>query len=263
MRRLGLALLASIVLVGSAGAADLPAKAPVYKAPVYVAPFWTGFYAGLNLGYSWGRSSSTVTLTDAALGTFVASASGTNNLNGIIGGGQVGYNYQIQNWVLGIETDIQWSGQKGSSDIVCVGCGDGPSNITTNLNQKLNWFGTLRGRGGILITPTILAYVTGGLAYGGIKTDGTVTGPTIQGPLATATFSDSSTKTGWVLGGGIEGIVSGNWTAKLEYLYIDFGTVSGGPFATTIIDTVRRPVAVSYSSHITDNIVRVGLNYKF
>jgi outer membrane immunogenic protein len=179
------------------------------------------------------------------------------------GGGQVGYNYQIQNWVLGIETDIQWSGQKGSLDFVCVGCGTGPSNITGSFSQKLKWLGTLRGRAGITVTPTILAYVTGGLAYGGVKTDGSVTGVTIPGPVATTTFSSSTTKTGWALGGGIEGIVSGNWTAKLEYLYVDLGTVSGGPFATTAIDTIRVPVNASFSSRVTDNIVRVGLNYKF
>ena len=69
--------------------------------------------------------------------------------------------------------------------------------------------------------------------------------------------------TGWTAGAGIEGRIGGNWTAKLEYLYMDLGTASAGPIATTILGPVRPPVGASYSSHFTDNILRVGFNYIF
>jgi outer membrane immunogenic protein len=266
MRPSSLTLIAAITigLTQFASAADLPVKAPIYKAPpAVVAPLWTGFYAGLNVGYSWGRSDSDGTVTNAATGAFIGAGSDTLNLDGIIGGGQIGYNYQITNWVLGIEADIQGSGQKGSLSVVCPGCGDGGADITGAFDQKLTWFGTVRGRLGVTVTPTILAYATGGLAYGEVTTDGTITGPTVQTPNGTATFSSSETKAGWVVGGGVEGIISRNWTTKIEYLYMDLGTVSGGPFATSILGPIRNPIAFSFNSSITDNIVRVGLNYKF
>jgi outer membrane immunogenic protein len=266
MRHLPLALLAAvstIALTQIAAAADLPVNAPVYKAPPAVAaPLWTGFYAGVNVGYSWGRSSTDGTLTRATTGALIGTGSGDIDLNGIIGGGQIGYNWQITNWVLGVEADIQGSGQKGSLSAVCVGCGDGPSNITTTLDQKLTWFGTVRGRLGVTVTPTILAYATGGLAYGEVTTDATISGPTAIGP-GSSTFSASTTQAGWTIGGGVEGIIARNWTAKIEYLYMDLGTVSGGPYTTPILGANRAPVSASFSSRVTDNIVRVGVNYKF
>jgi outer membrane immunogenic protein len=255
----------SVIGAGQAGAADLPAR-PVYKAPAAVpvpVPMWTGFYAGLNIGYSWGRSSNDSTINDAATGALVAVSSGKTKMDGVIGGGQIGYNWQFSNWVAGIEADIQASGQKGSSSALCLGCGDGPSDIATTFEQKLTWFGTVRGRLGVTITPTVLVYGTGGLAYGEIKSAGTITGPTVTSPSATVAFSEKETKTGWVVGGGVESMLGNNWTAKIEYLYMDLGTVSGGPFATPIVGTIRNPLATSFSSRVTDNIVRVGVNYKF
>ena len=113
--RLFVAALAACVCVGtSALAADLPA--PIYtKAPVFVDPGynWTGFYVGGNLGYSWGRSSDTSTLANGA-GTALFTSAGGSNLDGIVGGGQTGYNWQMQNWVWGLEADIQGSSVRGS-----------------------------------------------------------------------------------------------------------------------------------------------------
>ena len=261
---IGIAAVASLLATNAFGA-DLAArmytKAPVVPPVVYD---WTGFYIGGNVGYSWGRSGNTETLSNLATGTALFTSTSRNDVNGVIGGGQVGYNWQASNWLFGLEADIQGSGEKGSSTIVCVACGDGPSNITSNLTQKLDWFGTVRGRAGILVTPTVLLYATGGLAYGEVDTGGSITGPTSQVPLATVAFpGTSSTRAGWTAGAGVEGRISGNWTAKLEYLYMDLGTVSAGPISTTILGPVRNPLAVSYSSHFTDNILRVGLNYHF
>jgi outer membrane immunogenic protein len=294
-----LALTISIIAFSSAGAlaADLPAK--VYtKAPVIVDPVynWTGFYVGGNIGYSWGRSSTLVPFSDATSGTLLSATSTKFDMNGVIGGGQIGYNWQMSNWVFGLEADIQGSDQKGSTNAACAGgsatattlvglsstCAIGhigdtaPFNVAAlpvneSLNQKLEWFGTVRGRIGPTITPTFLAYVTGGLAYGEVKSFETVSGTNIVGPQGVngttlvpvvGSFGSSSTRVGWTVGGGIEGAIGGNWTAKLEYLYIDLGTVSG-TFTTPIIATSGAFVNSGYSSHITDNILRVGVNYRF
>jgi outer membrane immunogenic protein len=288
---------AASLLATSALAADLPArtytKAPVYVEPVYD---WTGFYIGGNVGYSWGSSNSTVSMSDATSGTILNSAIGKFNMDGVIGGGQIGYNWQRDKWVFGLEADIQGSDQKGSTSGVCAGgsatattlaglssaCATGhlgdttPFNVaafpvTDTLSEKLEWFGTVRGRIGPTITPTILAYVTGGLAYGQVNASGTISGTNIVGlqgvngstlvPVA-GSFSSSSTKVGWTIGAGVEGVISGNWTAKLEYLYIDLGSVSGS-FVTPLVAPSGAFLTSSYSSHITDNILRVGVNYRW
>src|SRR6266852_7442664 len=255
----GITTVASLLSM-NAFAADLSPRTYT-KAPMMVDPGfnWSGFYVGGNVGYSWGSSGNTEAISRLNTGLVRFNATSRNDVNGVIGGGQIGYNWQSSNWLFGLEADIQGSGEKGSSTIVCVGCGDGPSNITSNLTQKLDWFGTVRGRAGVLVTPAVLLYATGGLAYGEVETGGSITGPTLLVPLATVAFpSTSSTRVGWTAGAGVEGRISGNWTAKLEYLYMDLGTVDAGPIATTIVNTLRRPVAVSYSSHFTDNILRVG-----
>jgi outer membrane immunogenic protein len=195
------------------------------------------------------------------------SASATNKLNGVIGGLQAGYNWQSANWVYGLEADIQWTGQKGSiafSCVTAVPCGFPPA-INTTIDQKLKWFGTLRGRvGTTTFSPTVIAYVTGGLAYGEITTDVTLSGANANAVATSAAGSFSTTKAGWVVGAGVEGRIIGNWTGKIEYLYMDLGTVSGGPLASLVAPAVRTNFAnASFSSRITDNILRVGLNYKF
>jgi outer membrane immunogenic protein len=264
--------LVALVAVAPAYAADLPVKAPV---PVVVDPGWRGFYVGVNVGYSWGNSD-----TDVSYATFPGGVpivpppgsiiSGSFDIDGVIAGLQAGYNWQHDKWVFGIEGDFQWSGQKGSGDFLChstiIGgpclpgltfLPPGVGGTTLSLDQKLQWFGTLRGRVGILPAPTWLLYVTGGLAVGKIKTDATLSGFTPAAVPVSASASDSETNAGWTLGAGIEGVISGKWTGKIEYLYIDFGDVSGN---------VALPVPgiqASYTSHITDNIVRVGLNYRF
>lgn len=147
--------------------------------------------------------------------------------------------------------------------------------VIDTLSQKLDWFGTFRGRiGSTFIAPTFLAYVTGGLAYGDVKTTNTVSGTNVTNPggqgvnggtiltPVSAFMSSSTVRAGWTVGAGIEGVVSGNWTAKLEYLYIDLGNVSGS-FLTPIVGPSGGFLRSSYNSHITDNILRVGLNYRF
>ena len=295
MKRLliGISAATSLLATG-AFAADLPVKQPVYaKAPVYVDPVydWTGFYVGGNGGYSWGNSNSTLSLVDPGTGIILNSAATKFHMDGGIGGAQLGYNWQRDRWVFGLEADIQASGQAGNGSAVCAGgtaavlnslCAIGhigdtvPFNVpafpvTQSIAESLDWFGTVRGRIGPTITPTILAYVTGGLAYGQVGVSNTIGGNNITGPQGvngstitpfTGAFSNSTLKVGWTLGVGVEGVIWGNWTAKLEYLYIDLGNVSGS-FATPLIAPSGAFATSSYSSHITDNILRVGINYKF
>jgi outer membrane immunogenic protein len=252
-----------------ANAADLgrmPVKAPVMAAPVWS---WTGFYIGGNVGYSWGRSDTTVTFTNNVNAASVSSGN-KFDMEGIIGGGQIGYNWQSGLWVLGVETDFQGSDQNGSTNFLCGAngtiCSPGNTALLTtsapvalSFNQKLDWFGTLRGRVGWTIAPTILLYGTGGLAYGGIKTDGVLSAYNANAGAVNTGFSHSATRVGWTAGAGAEGQLVGNWTAKIEYLYVDYGTLSG-----TVISVGTSPVVnANYSSRITDHILRGGINYKF
>jgi outer membrane immunogenic protein len=252
---------------------------------------WSGFYVGANVGYSWGRSSSVVGFNDATSGALLSSSPVKFDMNGVIGGGQAGYNWQRSNWVFGLEGDIQGSGQSGGTSAICAGgtaavlngsctvghIGDtAPFNIpgfpvANSLTEKLQWFGTLRGRVGPAVTPNVLVYVTGGLAYGGISATDAVSGTNIVGPQnvngatlvpVAASFSKSTTNVGWTAGAGVEGAIGGNWTARLEYLYLDLGNISGR-FVTPIVAPSGALVIAGYSSHITDNILRVGVNYKF
>jgi len=198
-------------------------------------------YWGANVGYSWGKSKYDATLTG------VGTVSNSQNIDGAIGGVQTGYNYQFGAWVWGLETDFQASGQKGSSTFTGV---LPLTSITTD--DKLDWFGTVRGRLGVLATPNILFYGTGGAAYGLVKNSATIT---VAGLSAVASSSDL--RAGWTAGGGVEGALGGGWSAKVEYLYMDLGrterTFSGLGLGTIATET----------RETTDNIVRVGLNYKW
>jgi outer membrane immunogenic protein len=255
MKRLlfGTAVIAAL-LGPPALAADLVYKAPPPCCAVYD---WTGFYLGGNVGYSWGTAS--WVYSDPS---FSGTNSGSEALDGFIGGGQIGYNWQANStWVLGLEADIQGSGEKGSnsfSDPYVVVTID-PA-VNGSVSSDIRWFGTVRGRLGVLVTPTLLLYGTGGLAYGGLRTSGSFvdTFPGCSPAICMWAFNQTATKLGSAVGGGAEGAIvsSSNWTWKIEYLYINFGTLSGTSFAPD-------PLSYSWSTKVTDNILRVGLNYRF
>jgi outer membrane immunogenic protein len=262
------AAIASMLSTGALAADLAPrmyTKAPVAPPVVYD---WTGFYIGGNVGYSWGRSSDTSTLTNGA-GTVLFTSGGSSNLDGVIGGGQIGYNWEMQNWLFGLEADIQGADERGSRSFTC-GTGvctpatpipgvlpifnPGPA-VPVTLAQKIDWFGTVRGRIGLLATPSVLLYGTGGLAYGGVNTSETI-------GAAALGFSNTDTRVGWTLGAGIEGALGGGWSAKLEYLYMDLGKTSDSSL-TPIAALGGGFISSDFNSRITDNILRVGVNYKF
>jgi outer membrane immunogenic protein len=251
----------------TAHAADLGPMVTKAPPPVPVYYNWSGFYLGVNLGGSWGQQ--TADVFEDGVSVFSAST----HPDGVIGGGQIGYNWQFYNswgwgngWVLGIEADIQGSGQKETQDFSFLTPGviiPGGFGLDGDIEDKLEWFGTVRGRIGIAFD-RVLPYFTGGWAYGNRKFDGTVTATTPAGvPIGTATaFSESSNLDGWTVGGGIEWAFWDHWTAKFEYLYIDFGNGNNNNLSNFVVVAPSGTVGVT-TNHFTDNVARAGVNYKF
>ncbi len=220
--KLNLLVLVTGALVSTqAYAADLPYKAPSYAPPEIGAPelTWNGFYIGANVGYGW-----------ASVGVSGVS----NDLNGIIGGGQVGYNWQINNFVLGAEGDFQASGESRSDSASLLG-------ITFTVDQKIPWFATARGRIGYAFGPWMV-YATGGVAWQNYKLSVSALGTEV---------SDSATKLGWTAGGGLEWMFLPRWSAKVEYLYMDTGDTSVTLFGAT------------FNGRAKNSIARIGVNYHF
>lgn len=254
MRRLALASAAVISLVGlsqSGSAADMAAR-PAYKAlPPPAVWSWTGFYVGLNAGGSIGRNPTNIAGNPAAFGAAGVPQSYNLSPAGFVGGGQIGYNWQFSpNWVAGIEADFQGTTQKDSTCLVlCYTQG-------LSTTQKLDWFGTVRGRLGYA-TGDWLWYVTGGGAWANIKQD---FAENLTPGGVVGSVSSSHTNFGWVGGGGVETHLFGGWSAKAEYLYMDLGSIRDS-FAVTAPQGAAGPF--STHSEFRDHIVRVGLNYKF
>jgi outer membrane immunogenic protein len=214
----------------SAQAADVTAPSnsqSFYKAPSEVPFSWTGFYAGINGGYTWGRSS----WSDPAVGA----TSGNFNTSGGLIGGQLGYNWQTGSVVLGIESDADWMSVKGSTTGlggVCLADGGG------QCQTQQSWVGTTRARVGYAFDHW-LPYVTGGVAYGNIQ-------------AVQSTGTSSNTNVGWTAGAGVEYAFNRNWSAKLEYLHVDLGTAT---FMGAASGTPTLAVPV------TDELVRAGINF--
>ncbi|HEY0223967.1 MAG TPA: outer membrane protein [Pseudolabrys sp.] len=206
------ATLLGVVTGTSVYAADLPTKA---YTPVAAAN-WTGFYAGLNAGYGWATATT---------------GGGSSTLNGFVGGGQVGFNWQgASPLVLGVEADFQGSSQR-RSDVT----------LGVTIDQSLPWFGTARGRVGYAVNNWML-YGTGGGAWVDYKVSGTALGVTV---------SSDATKFAWVAGGGVEWMFAPKWSAKFEYLYVDTGNTTVTLFG------------VPFNGRAKDNVIRVGGNYHF
>jgi outer membrane immunogenic protein len=204
MKRSIIAAATAVLMAGAASAADLPRGPAPYYSPSPAAGYnWAGAYAGLNLGYEWGKVSNSA-----------------GNPSGIMGGGQIGYNWQNGQFVFGGETDLQIS---SADDTFAPWKFSNP------------WFGTLRGRIGYAMN-NILVYGTGGLAYADLN-----------GELNSLT--ETKTELGWTLGLGLEVGLTPNWSAKVEYLYMDLGSRA---FSVTGTD-----------NGLSANVLRLGVNYHF
>lgn len=245
-----------------APAADMPRKAPITPAPM-VAPYsWTGFYVGANVGYGWSDQDIRLTGDPIFVQSGFIDRSGVHgiagDLSGILGGVQIGYNWQAGQFVLGAEADFDAADISSDQNVgFIVGV---PR--TFHGDQKVKWLSTVRGRLGFTPVDRLLVYATGGLAVGDVNAQASLTtnaGCTVGICLG---GSASKTMTGWTVGGGLEYATWGNWSVKGEYLYyrLDSIDITGrdltpgfAPNFPTINGTVD----------IRGNIVRVGLNYKF
>jgi outer membrane immunogenic protein len=236
MRRVKLALVGlagATILSSAAMAADI--SRPVYKAPpagvLPVAYDWTGFYIGGHVGYGWADKTWQDPL---GFGTV------SHNADGFLGGGQAGFNYQVNQFVFGVEGDFSWSGIEGGTGAPVFLAAP----IGANFDTKIDWTATLTGRVGLAFDRW-LVYGKGGVAWAHDKySTNFYTFP------GTVELSDS--RVGWTVGAGREYAFANNWSAKLEYNYMDFGTrnVSFAPFTTTEIDQQV-------------HAIKFGVNYKF
>lgn len=238
MKRL---LLASVGLIAlgiavPASAADLgvrrgPAVAPVAVAPIYN---WTGFYIGAHIGWGSVELNSTL-LVD--IPPFLTGTSFGGTQDGFLGGGQAGFNWQTGAWVLGIEGQISWTDISESATITLGG-------LTSTSTSSVDWLGTLAARVGVA-SANWLFYVKGGLAF----LDWSVSN-TILGGFGTVSAGD--TEWGWMVGVGIEYGFTPNWSAKIEYNYMDFDVDRTSFLGTPLFD-----------HDLTAHVVKFGINYRF
>jgi outer membrane immunogenic protein len=271
----GVAIVAlSAVGTLAAQAADLPTRKEA-PAPIFVPPpfTWTGFYIGVNAGGIWPSGSRQASIFDPASGVdggFVNAGfpGGLGSQSaGFIGGGQAGYNWQTGAFVLGVETDFDGTtlsksfNNVGSPFLAIAGPLTGDF-LTINGKNSLSWLGTTRGRVGFVATPDnrLMIYATGGVAYGGGKSNFSAFDNT-TGSFWTG--SPSSTRVGWTIGGGVEYAVTNNVTIKGEYLYADLGSSQFNSLGNTASAIAFPGVAVSGKVNYNASIFRAGVNYKF
>ena len=193
---------------------------------------------------------------------------------GFLGGGQLGYNWQFQHFlVVGIEADIQGSTASYSNNVrgSLSGVPQFPDETFGGVlaaSRGTDYIGTVRGRLGWLVTPSVLVFGTGGLAYGGVKASTSISQVdqlTYSVAIAgAANYSD--TRTSWTAGGGVEWLFWPNWSVKAEYLYYDLGSVSYQVTPLVARNSLQENVFNSFpqsSTRFNGNIVRAGLNYHF
>ena len=263
MKKIILATVLAALGSTTALAADLGARAPYAKAPAMVAAVsnWSGFYIGGNVGYGWGDGNTHFEDVRTSAGFTAGTNPSTvgNRSSGVNGGAQIGYNWQMGSLVTGFETDIQGSAIKGSIRTPNLPSFGG---FAFSSDQKLSWFGTVRGRLGVTVTPDLLLYGTGGFAFGGIDNSANLTfqnGPVIDGFPG----SVNKIKSGWTAGAGAEWMFARNWSAKLEYLYVDLGASSVTATELHGTGSTNSRFAVGYTWKTQDHIVRAGVNYHF
>jgi outer membrane immunogenic protein len=284
-KRLALAFVALGLTPAASPAAEL-AVSPLYRPAPFVprqTVEWTGLYLGVNAGYGWGQTSTNssfegdpgagaifsafnpltgsniagVFTTPFGLGaTELAGArtGGSGKLSGAIAGGQIGFNWQAGWAVFGAEIDAQWSGQTGSfatscSTLFAAGC-------SATDKVRLKSLLTGRGRFGVAFD-WIMPYVTAGAALASVSDDLVVSVGGVTGPFD----SNRASRLGWTAGAGVDFALTSNWSARLEYLYVNVDGINGDQ--GTRIPNVLGVGFLNKNTDIHDNIVRVGLNYRF
>ena len=233
---LAIALLGSVS--ATAFAADLPSRK---EAPVYIAPApvfsWTGFYVGAEFGGQWGKNSTS--LVNNYTGRTLADT-GSYNTSGVVGGGLIGYNYQINQFVLGVEGDLTGSSNQGRFSVTDA------RGFTGSQNSQYGFGAGVRGRLGFAMDRTLI-YATGGWAYETI--DQTYNNNFINNFLQQKISTERS---GYTIGGGVEYAFAPNWSGRLEYRYTDYGKYVS-----------NYSNLVSIQQHPTDNTIQAALIYHF
>jgi outer membrane immunogenic protein len=271
MKTRWLALAAVAVVLGHpVMAADLSLN-PLFYRPlprVVVPAYWTGCYGGGSVGGIVENDTTNIRVVDpsgfatAPLATGVIPTSFNYGRGNVIGGGQLGCNYQVGSWVFGIETDFSGTRLDREETINTAVTGLGFASLASTVSQNLNWLGTSRGRIGAA-WDNFLFYATGGAAYGQVSYAYTLNNAIAGGGVSIAA-ADSATQVGWTVGGGVEVGLAG-WTWKAEYLYYDLGdhtlnapcTLLGGG-SCAVPNTV---FSANYQNR--GSIARIGLNYRF
>jgi outer membrane immunogenic protein len=263
------------VLIGPAVAADIVPAVPADVAPFYRAPLpvwgWTGFYIGGNVGGIL-SSGNTITNTGTDTGTLGLGAmlsagaipgSVTLSQDGVIGGGQAGYNWQLgPSWVWGIEADVALTNAKNSTTAAFGGNAIFPA-TSTFYSRELDTLGTVRGRAGFLLLPNLMWYGTGGLAFAQTRVSSAFSCATCLPPsgLQGGTNNVSNYNPfGWTVGTGLEWQFTPAWSVKAEYLYVDLGH-NGTSTVTYSYPLHSSSLTSTFSER--DNIVRFGFNYRF
>lgn len=267
--KLLISTLALVSMSAIASAADLPntKSAPLYTPPPPVLS-WTGFYVGGTAGAGWSHQSYT---TDPG-GTLVSfpfngsqnwgSSLDTSSRVGFTGGGEIGYNWQVSQLVFGAEADFQYYGgeAKGFSSATPGAI------VTSNASTSSPWFGTVRGRiGTTFLNPAVLVYATGGFAYGHERRNAYVAVDLGATPLEAFPFSESGTRIGYTVGGGVEWKFAPHWSLKAEYLYVNLASLGGETEGTTVFgpSAIASDVMHLNSSRLALNVARIGINYQF
>jgi len=266
--------LAALPLGSVAQATDMPVKA---LPPVAAAGSWTGFYVGGHIGYGWADKD--FSLPDIAGQKFgdcsgnhqecfdfskLGSPAVSHKLAGLLGGVQAGFNLQSGAFVYGVEGDLSWSSMKEDSlsklgNFRRLDCWyDVYKEIDLKAHTEVNWVATLSGRVGYAID-RVLIYAKGGVAFADQDYNWIVTKGSHD--LATAKFSDA--RTGWIVGGGAEWALGHNWSAKLEYNYMDFGTETLNVATSVCLNgqCSKKDVRVDIDEHM--HVVKLGINYRF
>ena len=264
----------AIIGVDAASAADMAVKArPVAVDSSYN---WTGFYAGVNAGFGWRDDPGyTTNLTNCtaggacgsglvfavpsnlALGSALGTGSSGSSGAGFVGGVQAGYNWQSSRFLIGLEADVDYF--QRSSSLTKTGIVTTGDALTVTNQSNSNWIATIRPRVG-LVWDRLLVYATGGVAFTRIGyTEAMVT------TLASSSgaFSVSQTKTGWTVGAGAEYALVNRWSVKVEYLYAQFTGLGGTSALVSTVPIGFSNVFTGRTGTFSDNIVRVGLNYRF
>ncbi|MGY3489385.1 iron complex outermembrane receptor protein [Bradyrhizobium sp. USDA 4011] len=234
------------------------------KAPDAAAWDWSGFYAGGSAGYSWGAARTYAGFIDDASETPLAGQRPSAGLDHAGLGVQAGYNWTMGRMVAGIEGDFVYANQRGQSSATCPAAACNPALLpfdaamTASMHYRLDWLASLRGRVGVAVTPTTLAYLTAGVPFGTVSSSGTVSGFTATGAATTTPFNVDTFSFGWAVGAGLESRLFANWTGRIEYLHSDLGSFRATP-------NPAAGVATSFDSdaRVRLDAIRVGMNYKF